>query len=359
MGRQGSRYGTDDDEDSRADSTSGWDADRNEWESEEQRALIAQPSRGLATVPLSDEDLLIVPGDGISMGTPFIRRRERPLSMRLAVLGLMIVILITGIFSAVPLGSNTTNQITAFQAIAGSVVWQKTPGYFLYTVQSGDDVEVLAKHFHVQIGGIYQLNGLLAGQELITGTAYKIPNDPNYGANYVPPSYIVTEGSGGGNVFGSNWWNSVSGTPAPESPCGPDGHGNPLGYKLHSPNWNSYWVRGFSWYHNGDDLAAASGNPIHAAQAGQVIWAGYDATNGLGWSVKINNCNHISTLYGHMKQILVKAGDFVLAGDPIGLEGATGWATGPHLHYMVEWDNNPVDPFPYYANTYNMTHYVA
>ncbi|HEU5348574.1 MAG TPA: LysM peptidoglycan-binding domain-containing M23 family metallopeptidase, partial [Ktedonobacterales bacterium] len=245
-------------------------------------------------------------------------------------------------------------------AIAGSVVWQKGPSYFSYTVRTGDDVETLAKQFHVHIGGIYQLNGLMAGQELIVGRAYKIPSDPNYGANYRPPAYIVTTNpSGGGNIFGSNWWNSVSGTPARETPCAPDGHGNPLGYKLHSPNWGSSWVRGFSWYHNGDDLAAPSGNTIHAAQSGQVIWAGYDASNGLGWSVKINHCHRISTLYGHMKQVLVRAGDFVLAGDPIGLEGATGWATGPHLHFMVEWDNIPVDPFPYYASTYAMTHYVA
>ena len=329
------------------------------YDSVEERALVARNDGGLVTRPLSDEDLLIVPGDGVPMGNPFIKRRERPLTMRLTALSLMVAILVTGIFAITPMGSNASSQISAFQAIAGSMVLQKSASYFLYTARTGDDVETVAKHFGVQIGGIYELNGLLAGQELVIGTAYKIPNDPNYGADYRPLTYVITSSSGGGNVFGSNWWNSVSGTPDPESPCAPDGHGNPLSYKLHSPNWGSYWVRGFSWFHNGDDLATKAGNPIHAAQSGQVVWAGYDATNGLGWSVKINNCNHISTLYGHMQKLLVKTGDFVLMGDPVGLEGSTGWSTGPHLHFMVEWDNNPVDPYPYFASTYAMTHYVA
>jgi murein DD-endopeptidase MepM/ murein hydrolase activator NlpD len=302
---------------------------------------------------------LIVPGHGVPMGIPFIRRRARPLTMRLTALALMAAILVTGIFAVAPIGGHASSQITAFQALAGAMVFQKSAGYFLYTTKPGDDIEVLAKHFHVQIGGIYQLNGLLAGQELAIGTAYKIPTDPKYGANYRPPTFVVTSNGGGGNIFGSNWWNSVSGTPDPETPCAPDGRGNPLSYKLHSPNWGSHWVRGFSWYHNGDDIAAPNGNTIHAAQSGQVIWAGYDATNGLGWSVKLNNCNRISTLYGHMQKLLVKTGAYVLMGDPIGLEGSTGWSTGPHLHFMVEWDNNPVDPFSYFASTYPLTNYIA
>lgn len=342
---------------SRRDEEGGLDSD--EWESLSDHALMVRPDDGLPVQWQPEVSPVIVPGDGVSMGAPFIQRRERPLTMRLTVLALMTAILATGIFAVTPMGSSDSTRVSAFQAIAGSVVWQKSPSYFLYTARPGDDVEALAKQFKVQIGGIYELNGLLAGQELVIGIAYKIPTDPNYGATFRPPTYVVTSSSGGGNVFGSNWWNSVSGTPDPESPCAPDGHGNPLGYKLHSPNWGSHWVRGFTWYHNGDDVAAAAGNPIHAAQSGQVIWAGWDGTNGLGWSVKINNCNHISTLYGHMQKVLVKPGDFVLAGDVVGLEGSTGWSTGPHLHFMVEWDNVPVDPFPYFTGTYTMTHYVA
>ncbi|HEU5349462.1 MAG TPA: hypothetical protein VFU63_12700, partial [Ktedonobacterales bacterium] len=80
MGRQDSRYDRGNNEGSQDGITGDQDARADEPVSDEQRALIALPNRGLPTVPLSDEDLLIVPGDGVPMGTPFIQRRERPLS---------------------------------------------------------------------------------------------------------------------------------------------------------------------------------------------------------------------------------------------------------------------------------------
>ncbi|HEV8192873.1 MAG TPA: M23 family metallopeptidase, partial [Ktedonobacterales bacterium] len=68
-------------------------------------------------------------------------------------------------------------------------------------------------------------------------------------------------------------------------------------------------------------------------------------------------CFGVSTVYGHMLKTLKKAGDPVTAGELIGLEGSSGWSTGPHLHYMVEVNNVPVDPMAYYNyNTYQITH---
>lgn len=303
---------------------------------------------------------VIIAGDGVSRGDPFIKRRERPLSMRLTVVGLIACILVTGIFAITPLGASASNSISSFQAISGSIVLNKDPAFFWYTAVWGDTPESIAKKFGVEVGGIYELNNLLAGQEISVGIAYKIPQDPTYGKDYRPLSFVPSGGDGT-TTFGNSPWTSIAGDPAPGSEvvCGPNGNGNPMGYKLHSPNWNSYWVRGFTWYHNGVDMAANEGNPIHAAQSGEVIWAGWDV-GGLGWSVKINHCDHVSTVYGHMMKLLVKTGDTVLVGDTIGLEGSTGWSTGPHLHFMVEWNNSPVDPMAYYGyNNYAITHNVA
>jgi len=87
-----------------------------------------------------------------------------------------------------------------------------------------------------------------------------------------------------------------------------------------------------------------------------VIWAGWTNT-GFGWSVRINHCNHVSTLYGHMAKVLVKAGDNVLAGQPVGLEGSSGWSTGPHLHFSLLVNNSFVDPYAYYGySLYRITH---
>lgn len=307
---------------------------------------------------LDDESALVpvvIPGSGVSYGTPFIKRRERPLTMRLAVIALMSCILVTGLFTVTPLGTKADGGLTSFQAVSGGVVWHRQPSYHWYVAQAGDSVESIAAQFHVQIGGIYELNGMLAGQEIDAGKAYKIPDDPYYGADYRPASYIASTGQYGATTYGNSPWTSLAGNPVNEQPCGPDGHGVPTAYQLVSPNPGSVWIRGFTWYHNGVDIAAPEGNPIHAAQAGEVIWAGWDV-GGLGWSVKINNCNGISTIYGHMEKLLVTLHTFVGPGATIGLEGSTGWSTGPHLHFMVLQNNVPTDPFAYYHyNTASIT----
>ena len=331
------------------------------------QAIVAQDfsTRRLPAISDTRKAPVIVRGSGVAMGAPIIKRRERPLTLRVAVLTLMACILVTGIFAFSPLGNDQANAGSTFQALASSMVWNRDPRYFLYTAQTNDTADTIARKFKVQVGGIFKLNNLYAGEEVSIGVAYKIPEDPNYGKGYAPPTIpSLAPAHFGSARFGPNWWNSNAGAGIPaESPCAPNGGQNPLGYKLTSPNWNSYWVRGYivygTWvYHTGVDLAAPRGNPIHAAQAGQVIWAGWDV-GGLGFSVKINHCNHVSTVYGHMDVLLVKAGDTVLQGDEIGLEGSTGWSTGPHLHFMVEWDNQPVDPMSYYGyNNYAITHNV-
>jgi murein DD-endopeptidase MepM/ murein hydrolase activator NlpD len=299
----------------------------------------------LATGPQTGP--VLIPGTGVSMGNPFIKRRERPLTMRLAMITLMACLLVTGLFTVTPLTGTSAGGGNAFELLSGSVDVSTQPSYHWYTAQAGDTIQTIATKFNVQIGGIFELNGLLAGQEITIGKAYKIPDSPYFGQDYRPATYVPP--SNGSTTFGSSPWVSMAGAPLPEALCDPyNGNGNPLGYRLVAPNPNSYWVRGFSWYHDGVDISTVAGNPIHAAQAGEVIWAGWDV-GGLGYSVKINNCWGISTVYGHMLSLSVKAGDNVQAGATIGQEGSTGWSTGPHLHFMVEVNNNPVDPSAYYG----------
>ncbi|MDG4762058.1 M23 family metallopeptidase [Micromonospora sp. WMMD710] len=99
--------------------------------------------------------------------------------------------------------------------------------------------------------------------------------------------------------------------------------------------------------HAGIDLALPSGTPIHAAAAGTVTQAG-DAADGYGNSVFIDHGNGYLTHYAHQSRIAVTVGQKVKAGQIIGYEGATGDATGPHLHFEVHqgmW--NQIDPAPY------------
>ena len=68
---------------------------------------------------------------------------------------------------------------------------------------------------------------------------------------------------------------------------------------------------------------------------------------GYGNYVVLQHTGGLTTLYGHLNRPLVKVGDQVSQGQPIGLEGSTGNSTGPHLHFELRIDNKPVDPTPY------------
>jgi hypothetical protein len=287
---------------------------------------------------------------------PFIIRRARPLMVGMLAFTIIAALVISGLVIATPLASVlAANGGNPLISAAGAVSVVDGVRFTWYTARWGDSPETLAQNFHVALGGIYELNHLYAGDELLIGRAYKIPADPAYGERYTPPAMLNVTAHYGDKRYGPNWWDSIAGTPPSDSPCAPNGGANELAYQLQPPNWGARWVRGYivygTWvYHTGVDLAAPQGNVIHAAQAGQVIWAGYDATNGLGWSVKIDHCNHVSTVYGHMMRILVQAGDYVDAGAPVGLEGSTGNSTGPHLHFMVEWNNLWVNPMLFYSS---------
>ena len=297
---------------------------------------------------------VVIHGTGVSMGNPFIKRRERPLTLRIAVVTLTACILVTGLFAVTPLGlSAEGGNVNSFQALSGAVLINHDITYHWYTAKPNDTIESIANEFHVQIGGIYEINNMYSGEEINVGATYKIPDDPYYGRDFRAPAPIAH--SNGSTVFGNCVFCAVAGTPPPESPCAPDGNGDPLGYHLVAPNPHSTFIRGFSWYHNGVDLAAPEGNTEVAAQAGQVIWAGWDF-NGFGYSVKINHCHGLATSYGHMDKVTVTVGQFVQAGAPIGLEGSTGWSTGPHCHFMV-WvaGNQYVDPWPYYGSIQAIT----
>src|SRR5262249_14059545 len=104
-------------------------------------------------------------------------------------------------------------------------------------------------------------------------------------------------------------------------------------------------IYGDSRLHTGADLAATTGTPIHAAAAGDVISAGW--LGGYGNATIIDHGGGIATLYGHQSALLVAAGQHVEKGQVIGRVGRTGSCTGPHLHFEVRVNGNPVDPMPY------------
>lgn len=98
----------------------------------------------------------------------------------------------------------------------------------------------------------------------------------------------------------------------------------------------------FDRYHNGADFAGATGSPVLAAQAGQVVLA--DVLNIRGISVVIDHGWGVYTNYSHLSQRYVNLGDMVQVGQAIGTVGNTGRATGAHLHWELWLNGVAVDP---------------
>jgi murein DD-endopeptidase MepM/ murein hydrolase activator NlpD len=97
--------------------------------------------------------------------------------------------------------------------------------------------------------------------------------------------------------------------------------------------------------HPGIDIAAGYGTPVTASAAGEVLLAGRDA--GYGGLVIVSHGDDVDTFYGHLSAIYVREGDRVRRGQTLGAVGASGRATGAHLHYEVRVRNRPVDPRRY------------
>jgi len=94
--------------------------------------------------------------------------------------------------------------------------------------------------------------------------------------------------------------------------------------------------------HSGDDFPVPRGTPVHAAAAGVVALVGqqYFAGN----AVYIDHGDGLVSMSFHLSKILVHAGQTVQRGELIGLSGATGRVTGPHLHFGLRWHGARVDP---------------
>jgi murein DD-endopeptidase MepM/ murein hydrolase activator NlpD len=111
---------------------------------------------------------------------------------------------------------------------------------------------------------------------------------------------------------------------------------------------------GYGWrinpwpeFHRGLDLEADYGTPVHAAADGVVGSAGWDG--GFGNKIDVDHENGYHTWYAHLSRFAVTAGAHVRKGEIIGFVGATGEATGPHLHYQIMLGGQAIDPAPYLA----------
>ena len=159
---------------------------------------------------------------------------------------------------------------------------------------------------------------------------YVPPTTAAAGSSMDKPSGGTTSGGTGGTAVGGGW----------VRPCSYTSITSPFGYRV-SP------TSGASTYHQGVDLDTGTGWPVVAAKAGRVVVAGYGSA--AGNYVKIDHGDGVSSIYMHLNSYCVSAGQMVSAGQNIGTTGATGVATGDHLHFGIAVNGVYVNPCNYVA----------
>ena len=113
---------------------------------------------------------------------------------------------------------------------------------------------------------------------------------------------------------------------------------SPFGWRIHP-------ILHYLKFHTGVDFGVGYGSPIRAADSGTVIYATW--MGGYGNVIIVDHGRGISTLYAHQSSLAVSNGTRVSRGQTVGYVGSTGFSTGPHLHFEVRVNGNPVDPMGY------------
>lgn len=167
-------------------------------------------------------------------------------------------------------------------------------------------------------------------------TATPIPVAPIPTITPMPTAFPVRDSTlpqyGGWNG-GGQCWGPVS------APVG-------SGYFIWPTDHHVLVGRNYTYWHPGLDLGGNLGDPLYAADAGAVVYAGWN-TYGYGNLVIIDHGNGWHTLYAHFNEIYVACGEGVVQGQVLGAAGTTGNSTGPHLHFEMRFNGSYVSPWNY------------
>ncbi|MDR0644828.1 MAG: M23 family metallopeptidase [Treponema sp.] len=242
----------------------------------------------------------------------------------------------------------------------------ETFSFTSYTVQSGDSVSKIASQNSVSMDAIIALNNLSQANLLPVGKVIKIPN-----MDGIP--YTVKSGDTYDSIakamnvplFAIVDANDIQSKDdiapgkvlfIPGARMSREAFRMALGDYFIWPINNNRITSPYGWrtdpvtgkgrrVHEGIDLAATVGVPIKAAMDGRVVAASIDPV--YGKYIIISHPNGLQTLYAHMNAFAVKDGNYVYQGTKIGEVGATGYVTGPHLHFGVYKNGKSVNPLIY------------
>jgi len=203
----------------------------------------------------------------------------------------------------------------------------------LYTIKRGDSVKSIAKKYKADADDILAFNNLDDDSILNFGKKIIIPNGQNAGDSYASGSnYTATK-------------SYLPGAPGYINALTPSGF---IVYPTSGKNW------GIRHYNNAADIANSCGTPIYAAADGTAITVALTssrsayANGGYGNNIRVQHSNNIVTLYAHLKESFISAGQKIKQGQLIALMGGqpgtvgAGRSTGCHLHFEVRGATNPL-----------------
>jgi len=213
----------------------------------------------------------------------------------------------------------------------------------MYTVVRGDTLSGIAESEHVDGGWhrLYAVNRTTVGQDpdlILPGQRLSLRTkaDPTTHTTARPTTKSSTRSTT--KKASSDTVEKVTSGRSLVAPVNA-----PIGTPYHAAG--AYWSKG---YHTGVDFLVPTGTSVKAIEAGHVVSAGWGGS--YGYQVVIRHADGRYSQYGHLSAISVKAGQTVAAGQRIGRSGATGNATGPHLHFEVRTGpgfGTDIDPLAY------------
>ena len=185
-----------------------------------------------------------------------------------------------------------------------------------YTVKRGDTLHHIAQRYGVSVSSLMTANSISDPRTLEIGQILTIPGYTSYAAI---------------DDYGADY----SSERPSRTFAWPVDHGEVS---------SGFGMRNGSM-HDGVDIAAPAGTPVHAAESGTVIYSG--RLRGYGNVIILRHDDHYVTVYGHNSSNLVREGDTVRCGETISTIGTTGRTTGANLHFEVRRDNIARNPLAY------------
>jgi murein DD-endopeptidase MepM/ murein hydrolase activator NlpD len=210
--------------------------------------------------------------------------------------------------------------------------------------QAGEGINLVARFYHVKPDDIVNFPANHLSPPTVGD--YDHPNIAP-GTWIIVPDGVYQYHAPGSVPLGITRSNPASAQVAGAGSCAPV-TGGAIGYGTFVYPADRHYLSGFDYStktnHLGIDLAGNMGDNVYAADGGVVVYAGANSY-GYGNMIMIDHGTGFQTLYAHLSQIFVNCGDNITQGQTIGAIGATGHASGPHLHFEVRTASAVINPW--------------